>query len=184
MTKLKLFFRKEIRTIMKEVDLSVREATLSLQVMHTSLTDGTSDLLRVINQPFYYLLTNQFCCMFQCPMDVKRHVNNLKFAENYTKNWQTLCQAANTIVTMIIGHTSHKDCLFLLRWQFSLKLVFWFNVTPLPKYLGVSWNVIFLKTGLYFFILRISRSLDLLSIISAIICLIINQVNIFLYSEQ
>lgn len=115
MTKLKLLFRKEIRTIMKEVDVEVRDATLSLQVMHTSLTDGTFNLLRVINQPIYNLLTNQFFCMFQCPLDAKRHVNNLKFAENYTKNWQTLCQAANTIVTTIIGHISLKDCLFLLH---------------------------------------------------------------------
>lgn len=33
-------FEKEIRVIMKEIDVSVREATLALQIIHTSLTEG------------------------------------------------------------------------------------------------------------------------------------------------
>lgn len=33
-------FLKEIRTIMKEIDTSVRDAMLALQIIHTSLTGG------------------------------------------------------------------------------------------------------------------------------------------------
>lgn len=31
---------QEIRTIMKEIDVSVRDATLALQIVHTSLSEG------------------------------------------------------------------------------------------------------------------------------------------------